>query len=89
MAVRQALLVQAEQVQDGRVQIVDVNLVGRRPRAQFIGGAVSHSAFDASAGHPHRVAAIAVIAGVAGGAELFERRGPIDAGGDVAGEAKS
>ena len=51
--VRQSLVIEAHDVQDRRVQVVDVDFVFDGVPAKFIGGPVDASAAHASAGHPH------------------------------------
>src|SRR5205085_2516461 len=41
VAVGQLRVIEAQQVQDGRVQVVDVHLVLRRPGAELVGRAVN------------------------------------------------
>ena len=48
------LVVNSEQVQDRRVQVVDVRATGDRVGAEFVGHAVGVAAFHAAAGEPHR-----------------------------------
>ena len=55
-------MVEAEQVQDGRVQVVDVDLVLDGVVAELVGRAVDDAALEAAAGHPHREAERVVIA---------------------------
>src|SRR5436190_5703193 len=50
--VSQARMIEAEKVQHGRVEIVDVNRVLHNPPPQFIRLANRLSAFDTRAGHP-------------------------------------
>src|SRR5215207_8454392 len=74
VAIDEALVVETEQVEDGRVEVVVVDGVFDDADAVLVGGAVADAALDAAAGHPHgeprgvRVAAI-VSAGVRGAAE--------------------
>ena len=49
-AIGQFFVVDAHQVQDGGVQVVDVDFVVLGVPAEFVGGAVCHAAFDAAAG---------------------------------------
>src|SRR5690348_15000589 len=58
----QFLVVEAEQVQDGGVQVVDVDLVLDRGIAELIGGTVYLPALDAAAGQPTTETARAVVA---------------------------
>ena len=64
VAVRQLLVVEAQQVQDRRVQIVDVDLVLDGGEAELVGRAVDVPALDAAAGQPHREAVVVVVAAV-------------------------
>ena len=45
-------MIDAHQVQNGGVQVVDMHLVPNDVPAILIGCAVNHAAFDAAAGHP-------------------------------------
>src|SRR5271165_5970323 len=49
----QPLVVEAHHVQDGRVQVVDVNLVFHGMPTEFVGGAVDVAGSGAAAGDPH------------------------------------
>src|SRR5947209_3928844 len=51
-AISQPLVVDAEEAEDGRVQVVDVDRVLHRRVAELVGGAVADPAFDPAAGHP-------------------------------------
>ena len=53
-------MVHPQQMQDRRVQIVDVDAAFNRFVANRIGGSVSHAAFDTTAGQPCGEAAIVV-----------------------------
>src|SRR6266480_2667763 len=46
-------VVNAQEVQNGCVQVVYMNRFVNDLEAEIIGGAVDESAFDAAAGHPH------------------------------------
>jgi biopolymer transport protein ExbD len=59
--VREPGVVEPHQVKDGRVQIVDVNLVLHRFEAEFVRRAVSHAALRATAREPHREAIRIVV----------------------------
>src|SRR5205807_10384212 len=48
----QVFVIQAEQVENRRLQIVHVDLVLHDMEAKLIGSAVSEAALDATAGHP-------------------------------------
>src|SRR5262249_50834025 len=63
--IRQLFVIEAEQVQDGCVQVVDVDLVLDGGVAELVGGAVYLPALDAAAGQPRRKTARAVIAALA------------------------
>src|SRR5438046_3137615 len=55
-------MIESEQVQDGGLQIVDVNFVFRDTEYEFIGRTVVQAAFDSAAGHDHRVTIRVMIA---------------------------
>jgi hypothetical protein len=55
VVVREPLVVQAEQVKDRRLQIVDVNGIARDAEAELVGLAVCDARLDAAARHPHGV----------------------------------
>ena len=63
-AVGELFVVEAQEVQDGGVEVVDVDLVLQRVPAEFVGGSVDHAAADAPARHPHREAERMVLAAV-------------------------
>ena len=65
VAVGQLLVVDAQQVQHGGVQVVNRDAVLDGLEAELVGGAVGQAAFDAAAGHPHGEAVGIVIAAVA------------------------
>jgi hypothetical protein len=70
---RQPLVIEAEQVKDRGVQIVNVRAVLHRVEAEFVRAADAHAAFEAAAGEPHGEGVDVVIA--AGGfAHLAHRR---------------
>ena len=50
----QALVIQAQEVQDRGLQIVDVDRVFDDVKTQIVGGAIERARLDAAAGHPHR-----------------------------------
>src|SRR5262245_38395239 len=68
-------MIQAEQVQDRGVQVVEVHLALSGRARQRVAGAVTEAAFHPTAGHPHRVATIVMIPSIAvlagGGASEF------------------
>ena len=71
-------MVEAQQVQDGGVQIVDVDLVLDGRVAEVVGRAVRLAALDAAAGHPGGEPARAVVAPLAvlAGRRAAELAGP-------------
>ena len=70
VAPRELLVIKTEEVQDGGVEVVEVDLSGDRTEAECIGLAVHEAAFDSAAGHPGAEALGLVFATV-----LFDRRG--------------
>ena len=54
VAKRQCFVVQAERMQDGCMQVVDMNLVPHRVPAEIVCRAVDMSALDPAASQPHR-----------------------------------
>ena len=66
VAVGEAGVVEAHLVQDGGVQVVDVDAVFDGDEAEVVGGAVGQAAAEAAAGEPHGEAEGVVVA--AGGA---------------------
>ena len=62
VAVRQPLVIEAHEVQDRGVQVVDVHAVLDRLHPQFVRRAVNHAAFNAPAGQPHRETQAMVVA---------------------------
>ena len=64
VAIGELGVVDAEQVQHGRVQVVDVHRLLDRLEAEVVGRAVDRSALDAAAGQPHREAERIVVAAV-------------------------
>src|SRR5262245_47223148 len=62
VAERQFLVVDAHQVQDGGVQVVDVDPVLDGVHPQLVGRSVDRAALDAAAGQPHGEAAAVVVA---------------------------
>src|SRR5437868_313381 len=61
-AVGQLLVVHAEQVEDRRLQVVDVDLVLAHGEAELVALAVAEARLDAAARHEHGVAVGVVIA---------------------------
>ena len=80
VAPREFLVVETEQVQDGGVKVVEVDLSGDRAEAEFIGLAVHETAFDPAAGHPG-AEALGLMLAVAGlpqdGLDLFAEKGVV------------
>ena len=68
VAVGEFFVVDAEQVQERGVHIVDVHLVALGVEAVIVGGAVGEAAFHAGTGHPHSKAPRVVVAPVHAGA---------------------
>ena len=64
VAVGEAFVIEAEQVQDRGVQVVNVDLVLGRVVAVVVGAAVAQAALHAAAGQPHRKAFGVVVAAV-------------------------
>ena len=62
VAIRQARMFEAKQVENGGVQVVHVDLAGERVMAELVGGAVDEAGLDAAAGEELREAAGVVIA---------------------------
>src|SRR5262245_40832225 len=71
-AVGQALVVEAEQVQDRRVQVVDADAIDHRLVAELVGLAVVHAALRPAAGEPVGEGVRIVVA--AGAALLHQRQ---------------
>ena len=66
VAVSEFFVVEAEQVQNGGVEVVDVDYFFDGFEAEFVGGAVDVAAFDAAAGHPDGEAVGVVVAACGG-----------------------
>src|SRR5262249_24533403 len=62
VAVGELLVVEAEEVEDRGVEVVDVDLVRDRGEAELVGGAVDVAAAGAAAGQPHRESVMVVVA---------------------------
>ena len=62
MAIGEALVIDAHEVQDGGVQVVHVHGILGDVVAEFVGLAVTGTGFDAAAGHPHGEATRMVVA---------------------------
>ena len=74
-AERQSFVVEAQQVHDRGLQIVDVDFVLDDAEAQFVGLAVVQAGFHAAAGEPHREAIRIVIAAEESGCSRCGLRG--------------
>src|SRR5262249_7088770 len=72
-AVGQLFGVDAQQMQNGGVQVVDVDLLLGRVPAELVGGAMGHAAPDAAASQPHREPERVMLAAVVA---LGSRRPP-------------
>lgn len=64
VAVSEFFVVEAEEVQHGGVEVVDVDAIFDGLESEFVGGAVDVSAFDAAACEPCGEAVVIVIAAV-------------------------
>src|SRR5690349_256024 len=64
MPVRQLLVVEPQEPEDGGVQVVDVDLVFDRLEAELVGRAVHLAALHAAAGQPHGETVVVVVAAV-------------------------
>ena len=75
-AVGELRVIEAQEVQDGRLQVVDVDFVLGDEVAEFVRRAVGHAGLHAAAGHEHGEAVRIVVAAQVGGAVAFfvERR---------------
>src|SRR6056297_3534668 len=69
ITIGQLLVVESQQVQDGRVQVMNVNAVFNGLKAKLVGRSMHIPAFNAAAGQPHSKAIMVVIA-AAGGASI-------------------
>ena len=77
VTVREFGVVEADEVQDRRVQVVDRHAVFDRVVAELVGLAVAESAFDTAARHPHRESIrMMIAAGIGLVARLHRRRAP-------------
>lgn len=59
------LVVETHQVENGGVQIMDMDLLVNGGEAEFVGGAVGQATLDAAAGHPDAEAVMVVVASIA------------------------
>src|SRR5581483_6034665 len=62
VTIAQFLVIQSQQVKDGRVPIVDVDLVVNRLITVVVCLAIGQTALNAAPGHPHRVTGMIVVA---------------------------
>ena len=62
MTVGEALVIDAQEVQDGGMQVADVHGIGRDVVTEVVGGAVGVAGFDAASRHPHGEAAGMMVA---------------------------
>ena len=67
VGVGELLVIEAELVEDGGVDVVDVGFVDGGVVADFVGFAVAHAAFDAASGHPGGEAMRVVVTAGFGG----------------------
>src|SRR5262249_25561016 len=58
------LVVEAEQRQDGGMEVVDVDFVFDRLKAVFVGGPMNITAAHTASGHPHGETVVVMIAPV-------------------------
>src|SRR5215831_15315143 len=63
-AIRQASMINAQAVEDGRLQVVDVDRIARDVVGEVVGFAMDDAGADAAARQPHGEAARVVIAAV-------------------------
>src|SRR5438045_2990911 len=72
----QLFMIEAEQVQDRRLEIMDVDFVAGDSEAEFVGLTVGNAMFDAAPGEPDREAIGIMIAAkdLAGGGAAFAER---------------
>ena len=64
MAVGELLVVEAQQIKERRVQIMDMNFVFDGREAEFVRSAVDVPPFDAAAGDPGGEAVVIVVASI-------------------------
>ena len=53
VAVGEVLVIDSHEVENGRVEVVDVDFVLHGGEAKFVGGAVGHASFDSPSGKPN------------------------------------
>src|SRR5205823_6983116 len=78
VTIGQLFVIETEQVQDRRVQVVDVNLVIHRARAELVGCAVDRAALDAAPGEPEAERAVVMVAARIVVAVAIARDGPAE-----------
>src|SRR6516164_9530333 len=66
VAIDDARVIEAQKVQDGGVQIVDVQPIFDGVQAHLVGAADDLAPLDAAAGHPHREAVGVVVTAIPG-----------------------
>ena len=79
VAISEARVVEAHELQDRGVKIVDVDRLIYGPEAELVRRAVYVTALHAAAGHPHRESVVVVVATVEL-ARVLSRRGQFDGG---------
>ena len=62
IAIGQLFVIEAQEVQDGRMQVVNMDSLLLSSEAEFVGGAMDAAAADAAARQPHAEAVMIVIA---------------------------
>src|SRR5687767_14890924 len=84
VAVGEFLVVEAEEVENGRVQVVDMDGILGGFETELVGGAVDGAAFDAAAGEPNGKAVGIVIAafGLIAAAAEFDGGGAAEFAGE-------
>src|SRR5260370_1983950 len=70
VAVYQARVIDAQAMEDGGVEVVDVDGIADDVVAVIVGLAVADAGLDAAAGEPHAEAAAVMVAAMIGGGEL-------------------
>ena len=75
VAVGEAFVIEAEEVEDGGVEVVDVDGVHGGAEAEFVGGSVGGAAFGAAAGEPDAEAVGVVVAAFGGRAGFLQLDG--------------
>src|SRR5262245_30361607 len=64
ITVRQALVIEADQMQARGAQVVDVDAVAHGTQAEVVGRTIRHAAAHTSPGHPHRETVVIMVAAV-------------------------